>query len=300
MEYKTILKRVVFLIFIILILFATAKLFKFYIPFFIAYIISVMVDPAIKFINKKTDFSRKTSSIIVLFTVFALLIGFIVWGTFTLISESTDLLEALNTYLEKAIKMVNGLLEKVDMDKLVVSDEIKSLIQSTSSDVLNKAVSFVQEILNNMLQYLKSIPTALIYIVITILATYFITSDKFYILDRLEHHVPKKILKKITVKVQKIISSLGAYLKAEITLVGISFVVVLMGLNIFYLMGMNVGYPLLMALFIGFVDALPILRLWNGYGAMEYYFIFKQRIFSCLLDFGFIYCSISFKTNFRT
>ena len=254
----------------------------------------------IKFINKKTDFSRKTSSIIVLFTVFALLIGFIVWGTFTLISESTDLLEALNTYLEKAIKMVNGLLEKVDMDKLVVSDEIKSLIQSTSSDVLNKAVSFVQEILNNMLQYLKSIPTALIYIVITILATYFITSDKFYILDRLEHHVPKKILKKITVKVQKIISSLGAYLKAEITLVGISFVVVLMGLNIFYLMGMNVGYPLLMALFIGFVDALPILRLWNGYGAMEYYFIFKQRIFSCLLDFGFIYCSISFKTNFRT
>lgn len=42
-------------------------------------------------------------------------------------------------------------------------------------------------------------------------------------------------------------------------MVGISFVIVLMGLNIFYLFGMNVGYPLIMALFIGFVDALPIL-----------------------------------------
>lgn len=53
--------------------------------------------------------------------------------------------------------------------------------------------------------------------------------------------------------------SLGGYLKAEFKLIGISFVIVLMGLNIFYLMGMNVGYPLLMALLIGFVDALPIL-----------------------------------------
>ena len=42
-------------------------------------------------------------------------------------------------------------------------------------------------------------------------------------------------------------------------MIGISFVIVLMGLNIFYLIGMNVGYPLLMAIFISFVDALPIL-----------------------------------------
>ena len=64
-------------------------------------------------------------------------------------------------------------------------------------------------------------------------------------------------------------------MKAEITMIGISFLIVLMGLNIFYLMGMNVGYPILMALFIGFVDALPFLRFRHGYGTMECNSIFK-------------------------
>ena len=38
-----------------------------------------------------------------------------------------------------------------------------------------------------------------------------------------------------------------------------TFIVVLIGLNACYLMGMNIEYPILVALLIGFVDALPIL-----------------------------------------
>lgn len=259
MDYKTILKKSIVLILIISIIFISVKLFMFYIPFLIAYIISLIVDPIIKFINKKTNLSRKTSSIIVLATVFVLALGLLSWGVISLVSESTHLLGALNTYVEKAMEWSNDFFKNFNLDKISVPQEIRDLIQSTSNDVLNKIIEFVKNILNNFLEYLKSIPTILIYTVITILATYFITSDKFYILDRLEHHIPKKVLGKITEKVEKICKSLGEYIKAEAILIGISFVIVLMGLNIFYLIGMNVGYPLLMALFISFVDALPIL-----------------------------------------
>lgn len=259
LEYKTVLKKVFWLIIIFLIFVFSAKLFMFYVPFLIAYIISLMVEPLIRWLHKKTNFSRKTSSVFVLVTVFVGLIGLVVWGIFALISESTNLLGALNTYLEKAIDGVNWLLQKVDMDKLPISDDMKQMIQSTSSDLLNQVINFLKNTLTNLLESLKSVPTFVIYSVITILATYFVTSDKIYIWDRMEHHIPKKILGKIASKVEKITKSLSGYLKAEIKLIGISFVIVLMGLNIFYLMGMNVGYPLLMALFIGFVDALPIL-----------------------------------------
>lgn len=300
MEYKNILKKVGSLIVIFIILVVAAKLFVFYIPFLIAYIISLLVEPMIKWLHKKTDLSRKVSSIFILVTVFLVLIGFISWGTISLISESTNLLGALNTYLEKAIKAINGLVEKIDMDKLAISDDIKQMIQSSASEVLNKAIDFVKNTLTNFLEYLKSIPTIAIYVVITILATYFITSDKFYIWDRLEHHVPKKILGKISVKVEKITTSLGSYLKAEMILIGISFIIVLMGLNIFYLMGMNVGYPLLMALFIGFVDALPILRFWNSNDSLEHYFVIKQGIFGWIFDFRLIYFRNGSKTIART
>lgn len=255
----SILKKIGIIIIAVLALFVSGKLFMFYIPFLIAYIISLLVDPIIKFVSKKTNLSRKVSSIIVLITVFLLLIGLIAWGTISLISESTHLLGTLNTYFEKTARIVNSWIEKIDMSKLPISSEIWEVIQSASSDILNKVIDFIKNTLTSILESLKSIPNIVIYTVITILATYFITSDKFYIWDRLEHHVPKKILGKVTVKAQKIITSLSGYLKAQIIMIGISFVIVLMGLNIFYLMGMNVGYPLLMALFIGFVDALPIL-----------------------------------------
>ena len=259
MEYKTILKKVFWLIILFFVFLISAKLFMFYVPFLIAYIISVMVEPLIKWIHKKTNLSRKTSSVFVLMTVFAILIGLVIWGTFGLISESTNLLGALNTYFEKAVEGMNWVLQKIDMDKLPLSNDIKQMIQATSSDLFNQIIQFLKNTLTNLLDGLKSVPTIVIYTVITILATYFITSDKIYIWDRMEHHIPKKILGKIVSKVEKIIQSLGGYLKAQIKLIGISFVIVLMGLNIFYLMGMNVGYPLLMALLIGFVDALPIL-----------------------------------------
>ena len=75
----------------------------------------------------------------------------------------------------------------------------------------------------------------------------------------MEHHLSKKMVGKIVLHAKQITSSLGKYLKAEITLSIITFLVVLTGLNIFYLLGMEVEYPILIAILIGFVDALPIL-----------------------------------------
>lgn len=66
-----------------------------------------------------------------------------------------------------------------------------------------------------------------IYTVITILATYFICADRMYILDQLEHHFPKEWVKKISKNIKKITVLLGGYLKAEVILIVINFVLVL-------------------------------------------------------------------------
>ena len=94
---------------------------------------------------------------------------------------------------------------------------------------------------------------------ITVIALYFICVDKIYILDQIEHHLPRLWVKKISIHLKDLIKTLGGYLKAEATLILVSFVISLIGLYILQIVGFNVQYPLLMALFIGFVDALPIL-----------------------------------------
>ena len=259
MNYSCIIKKIITGIILILIFFMACKISLFYIPFIIAYIISLLVEPIIKFLNKRTSFSRKVNSIIVLATITILLIGILVWGGIKLVSETTNLLSMINTYLDKTINLVNEITKKINIYNLNLSEEVISVFENSTKDFINTVVNYIKNFLTQIIKYISSLPNILINVIITILATYFITSDKFYILDRMEHHLSKKMVGKIVTHTKQITSSLGKYLKAEITLSIITFIVVLTGLNIFYLLGMEVEYPILMALLIGFVDALPIL-----------------------------------------
>lgn len=257
MDYFCVLKKSFIFILVAILFFITYKLSIFYIPFIIAYLISLIVEPCIKWINKKIGISRKVSSIIVLATIFLFLIGIIIWGGIKLVSETTNLLGGLNTYLDKTLKFINDI--KNNLVNFNLSNDVINIFEKSTTDFINSMGNYIKNILTATLKYITSLPNILINIIITILATYFITSDKFYILDRMEHHLSKKMVGKIVIHAKQITSSLGKYLKAEITLSIITFIVVLTGLNIFYLLGMEVEYPILMAILIGFVDALPIL-----------------------------------------
>ncbi len=257
-NYLNIIKKGIIGIIICILLVFLCKVAIFYIPFLIAYIISLIIDPVIKWVNKRTSLSRKTSSIIVLVTLFGIIIALVVWGTINFISEATNLLSGLNTYLEKSISFINQNISKINFRELI-PEEVINILENSTTDFLNMITSYFKEFLTKILNYITSLPNMFINIVITILATYFITSDKFYILDRMEHHLSKRMMGKIIKHVKEITTSLGGYLKAEITLSIITFMVVLTGLNIFYLIDMQVEYPILMAILIGFVDALPIL-----------------------------------------
>lgn len=259
MSYLSILKKFIIGILIIVSFLLIFKLTIFYIPFLIAYIISIIIDPIIKFVNKNVHISRKVSSVIVLATIFIIIATLLVWGIVRLVAETTNLLEGLNVYLEKTLNFISERVSNFDFSKYKVSDDVINIFENTTTDYLNTFAKYLKDLLTKVLNYITSLPNMFINVIITILATYFITSDKFYILDRMEHHLSKKMVGKIAKHTKEITSSLGGYLKAEIILSIITFMVVLTGLNIFYLIGMNVDYPILMAIVIGFVDALPIL-----------------------------------------
>ena len=176
------------------------------------------------------------------------MIALVIWGIISLVSETTNLLNGLNTYIEKASKFMQDLFNKIDLSKFQFSKEFSIIAEDTVNNFLNTITNFIKNTLNKLLSYITSIPTMFIYTVITILATYFITSDKFYILDRMEHHLSKKMVGKLITNTRKITSSLGGYLKAELILIIISFFILLIGLNIFYVIGMNIEYPILMAI----------------------------------------------------
>lgn len=71
----------------------------FYMPFLIAFIIAIIVEPVIKSFSRKTKIQRKPSAIIVLIAVFAIIVGLLIWGIASLIDEGANLLKMLNEYV---------------------------------------------------------------------------------------------------------------------------------------------------------------------------------------------------------
>lgn len=252
-------KRIFVLALSILGIYLAFKLAIFYMPFLVAFIISLLIEPLIRIVNKKTKLTRKTSAIIVLVIVSAILIGFLAWGISVLIQETSNLLQSLNLYIETAYNQVQGIIQNIDFEKLKIPQEVTSVIQNSLWDLIGTVSNWVKNFLTSTLNLLTEIPTIAIYIGIGFVAIYFMCTDKLYMIDQLEHHLPKVWVKRIGRHMRDLITSLGCYLKAEATLILISFIVSLIGLYIFRFMGLNVGYPLLAALGIGFVDALPIL-----------------------------------------
>ena len=269
--WTRVLKNILYVVLILLGLFIGLKLSIFYMPFLVAFIISLIIEPIIKFIMKKTHLTRRSSSIIIFILVSIVIIGGLAWILITLFSESSSLLQGLNDYFDKAYSQFQSLINNFNFDKIHLSDEILGVIQNSTNDLLTTASSWLRNLLTGLINFITSIPSIAVCIGITVVALYFICVDKIYILDQIEHHLPKDWIKKISSHLQELIKTLGGYLKAEATLVLVSFIISLIGLYIFRFVGFNVPYPLLMALFIGFVDALPILRFRCCYGAMGNY-----------------------------
>lgn len=257
--YKKVTRRILIISLTILGIYIGFKLSIFYIPFLIAFIISLLIEPLIRKVMKYTNLTRKVSAIITMTITFGIIIGLLVWGISSAITESSNLLESLNDYVQKISDYINYLITDFKFNKIQIPNEFRSIVESSLNNAIEMITNIAKQWLNNIINSVKYLPTLLIYIGITIIATYFVCADKLYILDQIEYHLPQKWANKVGNHAREIISSLGGYLKAQAILILISFFIVLIGLYIFQILGWNVGYPLMAALGIGFVDSLPIL-----------------------------------------
>lgn len=225
--WSKVLKNILVFALSILGVFLGFKLAIFYMPFLIAFILSMLLEPCIRFIMRKLKLKRKTSSIIVFLIAIILIVSLLIWIGVTVVSEASNLLGNINTYIDKGYKLVVDLLENFDFSKLQIPENIMNTIQNSAMEFLGSLSEWAKGFLTGVINFLTSIPTVGIYTAVTFLSLYFICVDKVYMIDQLEHHLPQTWVKKIGIHIKDLAKSLGGYLKAELTLVLISFCICL-------------------------------------------------------------------------
>ena len=80
---------------------------------------------------------------------FGIIIGVSTWGITKLVSESNNLLNGLNVYVEEAYTKISNFIGNVNFDRINISDDVKKAIEEADNPLLNpsgKCILFIDEI----------------------------------------------------------------------------------------------------------------------------------------------------------
>lgn len=259
------LKKLMFLgyiIFVLLLIYVSFKIAVFLSPFVLAILFSMLVTRIAKFLNTKLKINKKISTIISLILLFTFLIGLVILIVTKLILEIYSLSINISVYSQEIKLWIDSIMNFMNRGTIIldrIPEQILIQLKGSIAQFVSMGANKISILLNNILAFITSLPSVIIYLFITVIATVFMSTDKQNIIIFVEKQLPVSWLNKIYTLKNDLLSVVGGYLKAQAALITICFFELLIGLNLFHFMGLNVQYPLTFAVVICFIDALPIL-----------------------------------------
>lgn len=242
---------------IILAIFIFTRLWKYIVPFIIAYFFASIIEPVVKFIENKLRIPRKIGtvfSILFVLGIIGSIIGFLISR---LIKEIKAVYLNLEINMDTITEFFNRIIDKVNDIFIQLPDQITDLLSKGLQDFANNLQSILGKIvdwLQASIQAAMYLPQILIFIIVTLLATYFMSSDKNTIIRFLDVQIPTDWLDKTKSITKNVFTALFGWMRAQLILTSITFSELLAGFLI-----IGIDNALLLAIIISLVDVLPVL-----------------------------------------
>ena len=254
-----IIQRVTVFLGTILVLFLLVKFAVYFMPFLIAGILAILIEPIIKFCMNKLKWSRRFSAFIIVTITIILFCLAVFFGVTAAVKEILKLTNNVTPTITFLMEETKNIISNLKINDELISPEIVSTIEDSIMEFIGSAGRLIIDWATGLMKYLLSLPNLIISIIITILALIFFTKDRIYVIDLLEHHLPKAWIKRITGVTSEFFSTLGGYIKVYAKIICITFVELYLAFNIYNALGFRVEYPFLLAVIISIVDILPVL-----------------------------------------
>lgn len=251
------------------------------IPFIIAFILSSLIEPIVYFLEKKVKIPRKIGSVISLLLVLSVLgtiLGLIINR---LVKEIINVYNQINEIFGSMQDFFEAMLEKVNNIYISLPKTITDTVDSYFAEAASNAREILAPVVEGITSFTMSLPQALVFFIVTVLATYFMTSDRDKINSFLDKQIPGQWMEKTRSILNRLFSALFGWLRAQLILMTITFT----ELTVAFLV-MRIENGLLIALLIAIVDALPVFGVGTvliPWGVIELFSGNYQRGFSLLL-----------------
>ena len=225
-------------------------------PFVVGWVIAMIASPLVNWLEKKFNIVKKLGSALVVILVLALIVLILYFSISKLVTETISLLEnipQLYKELEAGLDQIGNSLQGIfhrlppqfqegwDNILLNMDQKVGTFITKISEPTVAAAGNFA-----------KRVPSYLISIIVAIMSAYLFTVEHEEVLVWAKKTAPPSVVKRMTLVSDNLKYAVGGYLKAQIKIMGVVFLILWVGLTL-----LQVHYAVLIAIVIAFLDFLP-------------------------------------------
>lgn len=226
-------------------------------PFLIALLLARLAQPLAKFLQGRLGLPRWLAAGSVVLGIFCLAGGAVfllcrsVCGELMRLSQELPaLLQALAGPLER---LRQWLRELTDRAPAFLGETLRESIDSLFRSGAGLAEKGSAALLSLAARAVTGLPDLFLFVVTTVLATFMLCAQYDAVLAWAARQLPPSWREKGRAVLESLRTTLVAWLKAQLKLIGITFLLLTMGLMV-----LGVSYPLLFGGLIALIDALPV------------------------------------------
>lgn len=257
---KTILNLLMYVTGILLICLLLPKFLRFFMPFVIGWIISLIANPLVKFFEKRLKIVRKHGTWVVIVGVIALIVTACYFVIAWLIREGVAFVQNLP---EMYSAMVQGFrdignnaavfLEKLNLP-LNVHEGIAEVLANLDIYIGDLIGTLGAPTLSVAGDIVSNLPNLLVQAIFMFLSAYFFIADKEKISTSLRKVLPQSVFDRWAWIKRLFSRAVGGYFVAQFKIMGVIAAILFVGFLI-----LKVDYAILLALLIAFLDFIPFL-----------------------------------------
>lgn len=242
---------------LLFLVFALPRILGYFFPFVCGFVLSLIANPVVRFLEKKIKIKRKYGSVLMIVAV----IGAVVLVCYGVISALATGLESFAAYLPTMYENAGIELNEAANHLQVILDRIPFTQNIDLNELGESLGGYVTELLSGggeptfgaIGDIAKRIPDILFGVVIGLLATYFFIADRDKLVSLLERHVSQSFRENVSRIWRQIVKAVGGYFEAQLKIMVIIYIVIWIGLAI-----LDVNYAWLIGFGIAFLDMLPV------------------------------------------
>ena len=254
---KILVNLVIFILGTLCLFIVVPKVLKLFAPFVIGWIIAMIANPLVRFMEKRIKIVRKHSSAIIIVLVILAVVGALYGISYFLITQISSLM----TDLPDMIVSVQQLLENASLRFMKLYDVLPVSVQG----LLDGLILSIQETLKGFVSsgdaadiggfastVAKNVVDFAFKAMITILSAYFFIKERENFASVIKKSLPEGIIRSYNIVVDNFKVAFGGYFKAQFKIMAILTVIMFIGFEI-----MRVDYSFLFAFLIALLDFLP-------------------------------------------